>query len=157
MAGTSESIIALEFYLIVYALSTLGSFAILAHLDHHSTGVSLQDLRGLFSRSPWLAGTFTICLLTLAGFPPTVGFLAKLYIFKVAFQSGYEFLVIVGLLTTILSAFYYLRIISIMFAESSIETTPIVRSGFATAVGILVVMAILLFSCFPEPLIAYLN
>ena len=110
IADTSDAPAALAFYLVVYAIATLGSFAILAFLDKDSHGVFLRDLQGFFYRSPFLAAIFTLCLLTLAGIPPTAGFFAKFYLFKIAFQSGYYTLVIVGLLTTILSAFYYVRI-----------------------------------------------
>jgi NADH-quinone oxidoreductase subunit N len=156
VASTAESLPSLEFYLIVYALATLGSFAILAILDHDSQGVFLKDLHGLFRRSPFLAGVFALCLLTLAGIPPTAGFFAKFYVFKVAFQAGYYTLVIVGLLTTIVSVFYYVRIISIMFSEAPAETTPPMRSWPAAVVGIATFAALLIFSVYPDPLLALL-
>lgn len=155
-AGTSESLPSLEFYLVIYALATLGSFAVIAILDHHSKGVFLKDLQGLLRRSPFLAGVFALCLLTLAGIPPTAGFFAKFYLFKVAFQAGYYTLVIVGLLTTIISVFYYVRIISIMFSEAPEEIVPPVRSGAAALVGIVTFVAILIFSVYPDPLLAFL-
>lgn len=156
VAGTADALTALNFYLVVYALATLGSFAVLAFLDEESKGVFMKDLHGLFRRSPFLAGILTLCLLTLAGIPPTAGFFAKFYLFKIAFQTGYYTLVIVGLLTAIISAFYYVRIVSLMFSDVSDETAPIKRSWPAAVVGIISFAAILLFSCYPEPLMALL-
>jgi NADH-quinone oxidoreductase subunit N len=157
VADTNEALPALAFYLIIYSLATLGSFAILAVLEHNSKGVFLHDLYGLFRRSPLLAGIFALCLLTLAGVPPTAGFFAKFYVFKLAFQQGYYTLVIVGLLTTILSVFYYLRIISVMFSEEPAETSAPPPSWPAAVVGYATFMVILIFSCFPYPLLTLLN
>lgn len=156
-AGTADALPALLFYLVVYAIATLGSFAVLALLDETSEGTTLQDLRGLFHRSPVLAGILTLCLLTLAGIPPTAGFFAKFYIFKVAFQGGYYTLVIVGLLTTILSAYYYMRIVGIMLAESPVIQEAPRRSWQAALVGICSFAAILYLSFYPGPLMTLFN
>ena len=83
----------------------------------------MNDLNGLFRRSPLLATILSLGLLTLSGIPPTAGFFAKLMIFKVALEAHYYGLVIVGLLTTILSAYYYLRMIGYMLAKESAEKT----------------------------------
>ncbi len=152
-AGTPQALPALEFYLIVYSIATLGSFAVLAFLDSRDEGVFLKDLQGLFRRSPFIAALFTICLLTLAGIPPTAGFFAKFYIFKVAFQAGYYTLVIIGLLTTILSAYYYLRIIAIMFSQDPLEAKAAEFSLPAALVGVISFAAILILSCYPAPLL----
>ena len=152
VAGTPEAISALLFYLVVYALATLGAFAVLAFLDRRKEGVVLHDLQGLFRRSPTLALILALCLLTLAGIPPTAGFFAKFYIFKVAFDAGYYGLVVVGLLTTILSAYYYLRIASVMIVEAPKEAERPQRTWPAAVVGIVSIAAIIFLSCYPAPL-----
>lgn len=158
--GTSDALSALLFYLAVYAFATLGCFAILAFLDDRPEGVMLTDLHGLFRRSPLLAGALALCLLTLAGIPPTVGFLAKFYVFKVAFEAKFYALVIVGLLTTILSAFYYLRIIGIMLSESpkeaSAEASAPRNLWAACIVGIASCAALIALSIYPAPFMALL-
>ncbi|CCB87597.1 NADH-quinone oxidoreductase subunit N [Parachlamydia acanthamoebae UV-7] len=156
-AGTPEALPALLFYLVVYVIATLGCFAVLAFLDERSEGVVMQDLHGLFKRSPVLAGIFIVCLLTLGGIPPTVGFFAKFYVFKVAFQAGYYGLIIVGLLTTILSAYYYLRIIAMMLSEAPSENVSPLYSWPAAAVGVISCTLLVLLSCYPAPLFALLN
>lgn len=155
--GTPEAFTSLVFYLVVYTVATLGAFAIVTLLDHKSIGVYFQDLQGLFRRSPLLACIFALCLLTLAGIPPTAGFLAKFYIFKQAFQAGYYAVVIVGLLTTVLSAFYYLRIIGIMFSESPDETTTPIRSKAATTLAVVSLLFIFFLSVYPTPLLSLIQ
>lgn len=152
VASAPDSLSALLFYLVVYALATLGAFAVLAFLDQRSAGVSLSDLRGLFSRSPLLASILALCFLTLAGIPPAVGFFAKFYLFKVAFEAGYYALVVVALLTTILSAYYYLRFVVAMFAEAPAEQAAPARSWSAAAVCLVACAAIVFLSIFPASL-----
>lgn len=156
-AETSQSLEALLFYLVVYGLSTLGAFAVLSYLDKNSEGATLNSLRGLFRQSPLLAGLLSLCLLTLGGIPPTVGFFAKFYLFKVGFEAGLYTLVIIGLLTTILSAFYYLRMIGIMFADAPEEKESLHISWPAALVGCVSAIGLLLFSIFPSPLLEILG
>lgn len=155
-AGTAEALPALLFYLIVYSIATMGCFAVLAFLDQDKEGVMIHDLHGLFHRSPLLAGIFILCLLTLAGIPPTAGFFAKFYIFKVAFAQGYYLLVIVGLLTTILSAYYYLRMIAGMLSPATAEETTPESIWTAAVVGVFSFAALLILSIYPIPLFDFL-
>jgi NADH-quinone oxidoreductase subunit N len=147
--GTPEALSALIFYLIIYAIATLGSFAVLSFLDERREGVSFKQLKGLFKRSSLLAAIFILCLLTLAGIPPTVGFFAKFYLFKVAYQAHFYTLVIVALLTTILSAFYYLRIVALMLADAPEDNTIPTRYWPASFLAVTALALILLFSWFP--------
>ncbi|MBA3816041.1 MAG: NADH-quinone oxidoreductase subunit N [Parachlamydiaceae bacterium] len=155
-AGTPDALSALMFYLAVYAFATLGCFAVLAFLDDRPAGVMLKDLQGLFKRAPLLAGVLALCMLTLAGIPPTIGFFAKFYLFKVAFQAGYYWLVIIALLTTILAAYYYLRMIAIMFSPAvDAATAPQRRYWTAALVGIVSCAAIIVLSLYPAPFMAF--
>lgn len=152
-AGTPDALQALTFYLVVYALATLGAFAVLAFLDERMEGVMLNDLYGLFKRSPILAGVLSLCLLTLAGIPPTAGFFAKFYVLKIAFEAGYYGLVIVGLLMTILAAYYYLRMVAVMFSEAPEEAAPPYRAWPAAVVGLTSIAGIIFLSVYPMPLL----
>lgn len=147
--GTPEALSALLFYLIVYAIATLGCFAVLAFLDNSTDGVLLNDLSGLFNRSPFLAGVLALCLMTLAGIPPTVGFFAKFYLFKVAFEAGYYALIVVALLTTILSVYYYMRFVTAMFADRPEQEKAPHVTWPAACVGIVSCTALLVLSCYP--------
>ncbi len=144
----ADSLSAILFYLLVYAIATLGAFAVLTQLDRNSRGVDLQDLKGLFYRSPWMASVMTFCLLTLAGIPPTAGFFAKFYVLKTAFAAGNYLLVVVGLLATILSIFYYLRIITTMLKEERQERISSLWP--ATVVGFSSLAVIVWLSVFPN-------
>lgn len=155
-SGGPEATQALLFYLVVYALATLACFAILAFLDDKEEGVLFSDIQGLYRRYPVLALIFTLALLTLAGVPPTAGFLAKFYLFKVAFQAKAYGLVVVGLLTTILSVFYYLRIIALMFTKEGAKTTKMVYSLPAMGVGVFCLAGIAFLSIYPEPFLSLL-
>lgn len=157
VAGTTEALPALLFYLVVYSVATMGCFAVLAFLDKDSEGVMMHDLNGLFHRSPILAGIFALCLLTLAGIPPTAGFFAKFYVFKVAFQAGYYGLVIVGLLTAIFSAYYYLRMIALMLSKVPAEVNAPPRIWSAGIVTIIAFAALVLFSVYPLSLFDILS
>ena len=144
------------FYLVVYAFATFGAFAVMAYLDERQESVGLQDLQGLFQRSPAAAAVLSICLLTLAGIPPTAGFFAKFYVFKVAFQAGYHALVIVALLTTILSAYYYLRIIGVIFSSDTKHQEARTPLWPAVVTGTLSCILLIALSFFPEYMIALL-
>lgn len=158
VAGMPDSISALTFYLVVYVFATLGAFAVLQSIEERKEGVFLSDLYGLYYKSPFAAVVLSICLLTLAGIPPTAGFFAKLYVFKTAFEAHYYGLVIVGLLTTILAAFYYLRMIAVMFSERTSEAPILHKTAKsplwqATFVGTVALCAIIFLSLYPDPLL----
>lgn len=155
--GTSDAIPALLFYLVVYAFATLGSFAVLTFIDDKSDGVLMTDLKGLFRRSPVLAGLLSLCLLTLAGIPPMIGFFAKFYLFKIAFEAGYYSLVVVALLTTILAAYYYLRVIALMLSESTEEQdVPVFKTWPAVLLGVVSAVSLITLSFYPAPLLDWL-
>lgn len=156
VAGGPEAIPALLFYLAIYIFATLGAFATLAFLDQRPEGATLKDLYGLFYRAPLAAFLLSFCLLTLAGIPPTAGFFAKFYVFKVGFQGGYYGLVIIGLLATVVSAFYYLRFVAVMFSEDHVEAKLQTKMWPVIVVGALSVLAILILSIYPDPLLRLL-
>lgn len=157
VAATSAALPALLFYLVVYAAATMGAFAILAYLDHSNEGVKLEDMYGLFLRAPYLAVIFTICFLTLAGIPPAIGFFAKFYLLKEAFQAGYYGLIITALLTSILSAYYYLHFVSVMFTQKPPENKAPVHLWPAAIVGTVSCAVIIIISVFPASLLNFLN
>lgn len=156
VAGGPQAIPALLFYLVVYALATLAAFAVLARLDRNEEGATLSDLQGLFYRQPLMAAVLSVSVLTLAGIPPTVGFFAKFFVFKEAFQAGYMGLVIVGLLVTILGAYYYLRLVAVMLQEAPDTAHAPLKSSSAAFVGAVTIALLTALSFFPAPLLDWI-
>lgn len=149
--GTKEAIASLLFYLVVYSLATVGSFAYLTFFEESYEGVTLQGLKGLIYKRPLSASLFSVCLVTLAGVPPTAGFFAKFYILKLAFEQGYYALVAVALIAAILSVAYYFRIIASML-EGPDEAKEAPKGYWPEAlVGAICFAGIIFVSCFPAP------
>jgi NADH-quinone oxidoreductase subunit N len=118
LANSPEGAAAFLFYLLAYTLMTAGAFALLIANSREGTGeerVSLEDWTGFAREKPLLAGLFAIFLLSLAGFPLTAGFLGKLYILRAAIAAGLTPLAVVLVLASLLSYFYYLRVIVVMY------------------------------------------
>ncbi len=151
-AGDIGSIL---FYLVVYVLATVGCFASLSFVDRKVDGVTIDDLKGLFRASPVIGIAFTFCLVTLAGIPPSIGFFAKFYLLKGAFMQGYIAAVVTGLLTTILAAYYYLKIAAAIFSEQK-EADEVQRNGSLIATS-LAFAALVVLTFYPEPLLTILG
>ncbi len=111
-AGTSAAM----FYLAAYAMMNVGAFAVVAHLSGKGEKhVSVDDFAGLATRQPMTAAMLTIFLLSLIGVPLTAGFFGKFYIFQAALQSHLVWLAMLGLLNSAVAAYYYLRILVVMY------------------------------------------
>ena len=136
---------AVLFYLLSYAITNLGAFGVIALLDSADRpNDQLRDYAGLWNEHPGLAALMTIFLLSLGGFPPMAGFIAKWYVFSAAVSAGYYWLAIIGVLTSVVSVFFYLRIVVMMYmtpAESPAHVPPVPRLAGAA----LVVSAALIF------------
>jgi len=111
----------------------------------------------LFYSSPLLAGILTFCLLTLSGIPLAAGFFAKFYVFKIVFEAHYYVLVVVSLLTALLAAYYYLRIIGVMLTKGEEVADKPEYSWSAYAVGIAACLVVIALPCYPAPLLKLLT
>ena len=122
VATTATGKAAVLFYLLSYAVTNLGALGIVALLgtpeNEHD---ELRDFAGLWKTRPGLAGLMTVFLLSLGGFPPTAGFIGKWYIFSAAVERGYYWLAIIGVLTSVVSVFFYLRIVVMMYMTEGTE------------------------------------
>ena len=116
---------AILFYLLVYAVTNLGAFGIIALLSTADRPhEELNDFKGLWYARPALAGLMTVFLLSLGGLPPTAGFVSKWYIFSAAVRSGHYDLAIVGMLSSVVSVFFYLRVVVMMYMAEPTEAQP---------------------------------
>ena len=114
----TNSIAATLFYLAAYGLTSFGAWAIVVAIEkQNATGLLLEDLSGLGKKYPWLGVAMLVFMLSFAGVPLTMGFWGKFYLFRTALQGGFTGLAIIGLLTSVVSAFYYLRVIVFMFMK----------------------------------------
>jgi NADH-quinone oxidoreductase subunit N len=108
----------LVFYLVVYLFMNAGAFSVLAAMSRKGVEyTSLEDFAGLGRRYPWLAATLSVFLLSLAGFPPTAGFLAKFYVFSGAVREGHVALAVAAVLASLVSVAYYLKVIVFMYMK----------------------------------------
>jgi NADH-quinone oxidoreductase subunit N len=150
VSGSGVGKASILFYLVVYAVTNLGAFAVIALLSTRETPMEhLDDYRGLWFSSPVMAGVLTVFLLSLGGFPPTAGFVAKWYVFSAAVRAGQYSLAIVGVLTSVVSVFFYLRIVVMMYMSDRAEgaTSPApsrtALMALAASVAILLYLGVL--------------
>lgn len=145
MKSNEDAQASIMFYLLVYTVSTVGAFgALILCGSRGAEAVSYEDLAGIGKRHPLAAMTFSLFLFSLAGVPPTAGFFGKLYIVRTAIGSGLNILAVVLLLNSVLSAYYYLRVLVYMYMREPAPGAPIakpMKSGYVAAA--LLVSAIL--------------
>ncbi len=108
------------FYLLAYALMIVGAFGVVSLVSQGERGTSLEDHAGLYRRSPVLAGLFALFLLSLAGIPPTAGFIAKVSVFRAAVEAGHWWLALVGVLASVVAAFAYIRLMVLMYMREPV-------------------------------------
>ena len=146
-AANNDGVSSAMLYLLIYCVMNIGAFGVVI-LAKTADGESLMisDYAGLGLRKPLLAMFMTVMLLSLAGFPPTAGFVGKFYIFKSAVQAGHIWLVIIGAVNTAISAFYYLRVVVTMYMrepEEELEFSPysstLVIGLIIAAIGVLLI------------------
>ncbi len=146
-----RSYAAVLFYLAAYMLMNLGAFAVLIFFSNRTQNEDLRQIRGLGWKSPWVAGAMIIFLLSLTGIPPTAGFFAKWYIFRVTIDGGFLWLAIVAALNTVVSLFYYFRIAKALFLTPEKDALHSAPTGVSLTTLILVLAAAtLLLGVFPE-------
>jgi NADH-quinone oxidoreductase subunit N len=130
---------AMLFYLLTYALTSLGAFGVTALVaTRDRTNDDLADYAGLSRRQPMLALAMTVFLLSLGGFPPTAGFIGKWYLFSAAVTAGDFGLAIIGVLTSVVSVFFYLRVVVMMYMSDEAATGPMTEPS-ATSLFALIV------------------
>ena len=123
------------FYVITYVLTTLGTFGLLMVLSRKGHDCeTLDDLKGLNQKHPWFAFIGLVMMFSLAGIPPTVGFAAKLGVLEALVDGEHTFLAIVAVMASLIGAFYYLRVVKVMYFDQPVHETTISGSGFAKGI-----------------------
>ena len=147
---TSEGIGAILFYLVVYLFMNLGAFYVVVLVANEVGSEMIDGYRGLASRAPLVAGAMMIFLFSLTGIPPFAGFFGKWILFTAVLEQGYYWLALVGLLNSVVSLYYYARIVKAMFLEDAGEETESVSFSTGT-------FALLSVFVIPTILIGFLN
>jgi NADH-quinone oxidoreductase subunit N len=141
------------FYVVAYVITSLASFGIVLLLSREGFEADrLDDFKGLNQRSPWWAFVMLLVMFSLAGIPPTVGFYAKFSVLEAAVNAGFTWLAVVAVLASLVGAFYYLRIVKLMYFDDAADDAPITarldNRVLLSANG----LALLLFGILPQPL-----
>lgn len=160
IALSKQGLDASIFYLLAYGIATVGGFAIVT-LVRDSAGevTDLNRWSGLGKRSPIVAGTFAFFLLAFAGIPMTSGFIGKFSIFSAAYQSGSLAILIAGVLSSAVAAFFYIRVIVLMFFKDPVEdgASVVIPSALTTTTIALSAVATLVLGLFPAPAINFIQ
>jgi NADH-quinone oxidoreductase subunit N len=160
-AGNQEGISGAMFYLVAYAAMILGAFGVVLLVSRvGEQHTSLRSYRGLGRRNPVLGGLLALFLLSLAGLPPTAGFIAKVLVFQAAVRAGLEGLVVVAVLASVVAAFFYIRVLVLAYMEEPAEpeAPAAVGPAPAPAFGIAVTAVVtLLFGVLPGLLLGPLQ
>ena len=146
-AAQELGISAAIFYSAAYAFMNVGAFAVVSHFGRAGERyVTIDDYAGLGRRSPILAATLTVFLLSLIGIPITGGFFAKFYVFSAALKSNLVWLTIIGVVNSAIAAYYYLRVIVVMYMRDAVDTAPLppMRAPLAVALTVSVAATIYL-------------
>lgn len=155
LAGTSTGYTAAMFYTIVYAIMALGAFGIVMLLSRRGfEAENLDDYKGLNERSPWFAGMMLLVMFSMAGVPPTVGFFAKMVVLEAVISVDMTWLALVGVFFSIIGAFYYLRIVKLMYFDKPVDETPLI-AGMDTQIALSVNgLSMLVLGMFPAGLLS---
>jgi NADH-quinone oxidoreductase subunit N len=153
--GAVDAYAASLFYVVTYVITTLGSFGVLMLASSRGFECeSLDDLKGLSQRHPWLAAVFLVLAFSLAGIPPTVGFYAKLSVLESVVQAGNIWLAVYAVMASLIGAFYYLRLVKVMYFDTAKIEAPLDCSRPVRSLLAFNGLSVLLLGILPGPLMA---
>jgi len=154
-AGSAEGVAGVIIYLAIYLAMTLGTFAcILAMRQEGRMIEDIDSLSGLSRTNPMMAFMLAMLLFSLAGIPPLAGFFAKFYVFLAAIHAGLYALAVIGVLLSVVGAYYYLRIVKLMYFDAPAERFEPMQAPLAAVLGVSGVF-ILFYFVYPAPLVAF--
>lgn len=154
-AGTEEGVRGVLVYMAIYLFMAVGAFAVILSMKTKGRMVEgISDLAGLSKTHPMMAAAMAIFMFSMAGIPPMAGFFSKLYVFLAAVEAGLFTLAIIGVLSSVVGAYYYLRIIKVMYFDEATETLDPVGDDAMTGVLVVTGLFSLLFFVLPTPILA---
>lgn len=144
---------AILYYSVAYAVASITAFSVLHNVEAEDENAVIDSFNGLAKRNPYLAFCMGVALLSLAGIPPLAGFFAKYYLFTVAFESGYVWLVLLAVVTSLIGVYYYFRIIIAMYLKSTEKGIIIQVPLRHTVILAVCVLLSIVFGVFPDLLV----
>lgn len=154
LSGTLDGYAAGMFYVVIYVLMTLGAFGLILMLSRSGfEAESLDDYKGLNQRSPWHAFLLLLLMFSMAGIPPTAGFFAKLAVLQAVVEIGLWWLAVIAVIFSLIGAFYYLRVVKLMYFDAPSETAPLTASGDVRFLLSANGLAVLALGIAPQPLL----
>ncbi|HEX9759178.1 MAG TPA: NADH-quinone oxidoreductase subunit N [Nitrospiria bacterium] len=156
VVGNQDGISSLLLYLFIYAFMNLGAFGVVILIRRgEMEGVEIKDFSGLAKRNPLAALVMLVFMFSLTGIPPTAGFIGKFYIFMAAVQADLVWLAVIGVLLSAVSAYYYLRVVMVMYMqepeqEFELATSPAMSIALLVAVGVIMAIGV-----YPDPIVSY--
>lgn len=155
LANSPEGLRAALFYTIIYVIMAAGAFGMLLLMSRRGFDADyLDDFKGLNSRSPWFAMIMLLIMVSMIGIPPLAGFYAKLWVLQAVLDAGYLWLAIVGIVFSVVGAFYYLRVIKLMYFDEPEDTGPIEAPADLQVVLTINGLLLLVLGLFPDRLLA---
>jgi NADH-quinone oxidoreductase subunit N len=158
-SGGASGLASVMLYLALYAFMTLGAFAVIGMFRKGDVeGEEIEDFTGLAKRQPVAAFLMLVFMVSLAGIPPTAGFIGKFYVFMAAVESGLAWLAVVALIFAAVSAYYYMRVVMVMYMRepdaSVVDAPQLVASPALSVVLLCAVAGVIFFGLFPNPLVS---
>jgi NADH-quinone oxidoreductase subunit N len=139
------------FYLLAYAFTNLGAFAVLTAMAGPKEDLSFIPYAGLAKRRPWIAAAMALFMFSLTGIPPTGGFVGKFYLFWATVEADLVWLATLGVLTSVVSAFFYLRVVVTMYFDDPKQNAPVRTYAAVAAALVITSVATLLLGLWPQP------
>jgi len=148
IGGNQTGMASVVYYILVYIFSNLGAFGVVAAISNASGKENIDDYNGLYMTNPRLSLVMTLALFSLAGIPPVAGFFGKFFLFTAAAEKGFYLLVLIAVLNTIISLYYYLLVVKAMFINKNETPVGKFRSDFPTLLAIGICVAGIFFTGF---------
>lgn len=153
-SGTPEGVQGVVLYLVIYVAMTFGAFTVILAMKRNGHPMEqISDFAGMSRTNPVLAFFFAMLLFSLAGIPPLAGFFAKFYVFTAAIKAGLVTLSVIGVLSSVVGAFYYLNVIKVMYFDERAGATDVVRVELGAVVAVVAIFNMLFF-VYPGPLVS---
>jgi len=157
IGGNSFGMASIVYYILVYIFSNLGAFGVVAAVSNFSKKENIDDYNGLYKTNPGLSLIMMLSMFSLAGIPPVAGFFGKFFLFTAAAEKGFYILVLIAVLNTIISLYYYLLIVKAMFINKSEAAIPTFKNDWMTKIGFAICVAGIVIMGFASSILEYIN